>query len=181
MSNSTDNLRYRLAMAKPGEIVHATEEEIKQLNGESVVEITGISSDGSTASYYELPIGALQLQDLISYKDMNAQMGEIFRENYRYGQAGHCDKKRGIKKILFYAQAELERLIKKEHKGEEAPTEEEPITSFSHWGLYELPEHTIESFLKSDAPENATISFTKAELNAAIIKAVLIAANQAEE
>lgn len=69
-----------------------------------------IKSDGSTASYYELPKGAAELQDLISFKNMNAQIGEIFRECYRYGQASHSDEVRGIKKILFYAQAELKRI-----------------------------------------------------------------------
>jgi hypothetical protein len=69
-------------------------------------------SDGSTASYYELPENATELQDLISYKDMNSQIGEIFRECYRYGMASHSDEIRGIKKILFYAKAELERLQK---------------------------------------------------------------------
>jgi hypothetical protein len=70
------------------------------------------SSDGSTASYYELPIGATELQDLISDRNMNAQIGEIFRECYRYGRASHSDEMRGIKKILFYANAELKRLEK---------------------------------------------------------------------
>jgi len=69
------------------------------------------ASDGSSASYYELPINARQLQDLISNKNMNAQIGEIFRECYRYGKASHSDELRGIKKILFYANAELERLL----------------------------------------------------------------------
>ena len=36
------------------------------------------TSDGSTASYYELPPGAKELQDLISHRNMNAQDGEIF-------------------------------------------------------------------------------------------------------
>ena len=67
-------------------------------------------SDGSTASYYVLPKGSTELQDLISAKNMNAQIGEIFRECYRYGQASHSDEIRGIKKILFYANAELKRL-----------------------------------------------------------------------
>ena len=40
-------------------------------------------SDGSTASYYELPDGATELQHLISHRDMNAQIGEIFRACYR--------------------------------------------------------------------------------------------------
>jgi hypothetical protein len=67
-------------------------------------------SDGSTASYYELPEGAKELQDLISYKDMNAQMGEIFRGAYRYGQASHSDRLRDAKKIRFYIDAEIKRL-----------------------------------------------------------------------
>ena len=67
-------------------------------------------SDGSTASYYELPAGAKELQDLISYKDMNAQMGEIFRGTYRYGQASHSDRLRDAKKIKFYIDAEIKRL-----------------------------------------------------------------------
>ena len=67
-------------------------------------------SDGSTASYYELPQGAKELQDLISYKDMNAQIGEIFRATYRYGQSSHSDKLRDAKKIRFYIDAEIKRL-----------------------------------------------------------------------
>jgi hypothetical protein len=70
----------------------------------------GIRSDGSSAKYYELPRNSQELQDLISAKNMNAQIGEIFRECYRYGQASHSDELRGIKKILFYANAELKRL-----------------------------------------------------------------------
>ena len=71
-------------------------------------------SDGSTASYYELPEGAKELQDLISYRNMNAQIGEIFRACYRYGQAAHSDQLRDAKKMRFYAQAEIERLEKYE-------------------------------------------------------------------
>lgn len=73
-------------------------------------------SDGSTASYYTLPAGATELQDLISHKDLNAQLGEIFRACYRYGQVAHSPKIRDIKKIIFYAQAELARLEKLEHE-----------------------------------------------------------------
>ncbi len=72
----------------------------------------GAVSDGSTASYYELPEGATELQHLISHRDMNAQIGEIFRACYRYGMVSHSPKMRDIKKIIFYAQAELERLKK---------------------------------------------------------------------
>lgn len=69
-------------------------------------------SDGSTADYYELPEGATELQHLISYKNMNAQMGEIFRANYRYGQVSHSEKLRDAKKIKYYIEAEIERLEK---------------------------------------------------------------------
>lgn len=69
-------------------------------------------SDGSTASYYVLPECAKELQDLISYRDMNAQLGEIFRACYRYGLASHSDKMRDAKKIRFYIEAEIQRLEK---------------------------------------------------------------------
>ncbi len=69
-----------------------------------------VKSDGSTASYYELPESASELQHLISFKDMNAQMGEIFRATYRYGQVEHSEKIRDAKKIKFYIEAEIKRL-----------------------------------------------------------------------
>lgn len=68
------------------------------------------TSDGSTADYYELPEGATQLQDLISHRDMNAQLGEIFRAAYRYGLSSHSDRLRDAKKIRFYIEAEIKRL-----------------------------------------------------------------------
>ena len=69
-------------------------------------------SDGSTASYYELPKGATELQHLISAKNMNAQIGEIFRACFRYGEVSHSDMLRDAKKMEFYAKAEIERLNK---------------------------------------------------------------------
>ena len=69
-------------------------------------------SDGSTASYYELPEGATELQHLISHRDMNAQIGEAFRACYRYGLVEHSEMLRDAKKIKFYAEAEIERLEK---------------------------------------------------------------------
>jgi hypothetical protein len=71
---------------------------------------TGAVSDGSTAEYYELPPGASELQDLISHRNMNAQIGEIFRASYRYGQTSHSDELRDARKIKFYIDAEIARL-----------------------------------------------------------------------
>jgi hypothetical protein len=73
-----------------------------------------IQSDGSTASYYELPKDATELQHLISAKNMNAQIGEIFRACYRYGEVSHSPELRDAKKIKFYIDAEIERLTKLE-------------------------------------------------------------------
>lgn len=67
-------------------------------------------SDGSTADYYELPKNAKELQDLISHKNMNAQIGEIFRACYRYGEVAHSKMLRDAKKIKYYAEAEIKRL-----------------------------------------------------------------------
>jgi len=89
-------------------------------------EIDKIESDGSTASYYELPLCATELQHLISHKNMNSQIGEIFRACYRYGEVAHSEKIRDAKKILFYAQAEVDRLVDIENL-----KEPEPI----NWGL----------------------------------------------
>ena len=69
-----------------------------------------MKSDGSTASYYTLPPNAKELQDLISYKNMNAQVGEAFRSLYRYGEAEHSSQLRDAKKVVFYMQAEVKRL-----------------------------------------------------------------------
>lgn len=69
-----------------------------------------IKSDGSTAKYYELPSGAWELQQLIAHKNMNAQIGEIFRACYRYGEVEHSEMLRDAKKIMYYAQAEIARL-----------------------------------------------------------------------
>jgi len=75
-----------------------------------------IKSDGSTAEYYELPEYATELQHLISFKNMNAQIGEIFRACFRYGQVEHSDRLRDAKKIKFYIEAEIERLTRLREK-----------------------------------------------------------------
>jgi len=92
----------------PTKKLRATVEELKAQR--AALQALAAVSDGSTASYYELPQGAKELQDLISYKDMNAQIGEIFRATYRYGQSSHSDKLRDAKKIRFYIDAEIKRL-----------------------------------------------------------------------
>ena len=69
-------------------------------------------SNGTTASYYELPDDATELQHLISHRNMNAQDGEMFRSLYRKGMASHSDELRDARKVQFYARAEVARLEK---------------------------------------------------------------------
>ena len=78
--------------------------------GASAAQNVKFKSDGSTASYYQLPENCKELQDLISHRNMNAQMGEIFRATYRFGMASHSDQLRDAKKIKFYIEAEIKRL-----------------------------------------------------------------------
>lgn len=86
-------------------------------------------SDGSSADYYKLPEGCTQLQDLISHRDMNAQIGEIFRAAYRYGRSTHSPCLREAKKIKFYIEAEIARLEKLEKMlSDPNVPEEAPLT-----------------------------------------------------
>lgn len=103
-------------------------------------ETKGEVSDGSSADYYFLPSYAKQLQHLIAYKDMNAQMGEIFRATYRYGQVAHSERERDLKKIIFYAGAELERLelVKGSETTEIRHVEEAAVRKA--WGMEALDE-----------------------------------------
>lgn len=95
-----------------------------------------ITSDGSTARYYELPNYATELQHLISHKNMNAQIGEIFRACYRYGEVSHSDMLRDARKIRFYADAEVARLLylDKEY-AEEQVASHEPLHIGTEWDV----------------------------------------------
>jgi len=71
-------------------------------------------SDGSSASYYELPSNASELQDLISDKNMNYSVGSIFMLCYEYGKASEAYDKYSqlkiIKDIITHAEHERKRL-----------------------------------------------------------------------
>ncbi|WP_235912514.1 hypothetical protein [Brucella anthropi] len=44
------------------------------------------TSDGGSTSYYELPAGATELNDLIEHKGMSFAPGNIFKACYRFGE-----------------------------------------------------------------------------------------------
>ena len=85
-------------------------DSLAKLHAQRALEGYKEHSDGASADYYTFPKDFSELQDLISYKNMNAQIGEIFRACYRYGEVSHSPMIRDIKKIIFYAKAELKRL-----------------------------------------------------------------------
>jgi hypothetical protein len=65
---------------------------------------------GSTPSQYGIPEGATDLQDLIEYREMNFALGNIFKACYRRGACSHSDELRDARKILWFAQREVDRL-----------------------------------------------------------------------
>lgn len=103
-----DVLAHELGVSKS--LASAKLKEWREAKRKVAEVFTVTVSDGSTARYYELPKKAKELQDLISFKNMNAQIGEIFRATYRYGQSSHSSKLRDAKKIRFYIDAEIKRL-----------------------------------------------------------------------
>lgn len=66
---------------------------------------------GSTPEQYGLPEGVSELQDLIEHRDMNFAIGNIFKACYREKDNG--DPLYDINKILWFAEREKARLIKK--------------------------------------------------------------------
>jgi hypothetical protein len=62
---------------------------------------------GSTPGQYELPRTAVELQDLIEYRDMNFAIGNIFKACYRMGNKNAVDKAYDLRKIIWFAKREL--------------------------------------------------------------------------
>lgn len=68
-------------------------------------------SDGSTASYYELPEGCTQLQDLISHRNMNHCDGVLFELCYDHALASSVEDKLKIaRSMVYYAESEVRRI-----------------------------------------------------------------------
>jgi hypothetical protein len=71
-----------------------------------------VISGGSNA-YYQLPEGAKELGDLIEFKDMNFNVGNIFKAAYRLGEKAGNTRIYDLEKIIWFAKRELERERKK--------------------------------------------------------------------
>ena len=71
------------------------------------------TSDGGSTTYYDIPEGVKDLQDLIELKNMNFSIGNIFKACYRLGQKSGQDDLYDVNKIIFFAEREKKRLEQK--------------------------------------------------------------------
>lgn len=63
-----------------------------------------IKSDGGSTSYYDIPVGAKDLQDLIEHKRMEFGLANIFKACYRFGEKEGNDLEYEIRKMDFFIQ-----------------------------------------------------------------------------
>lgn len=82
----------------------------------------GKQSDGYSTSYYKIPEGANDLQDIIEAKNMNFAQGNIFKAIYRLGVDGN-DTLYDLNKIIWFAERMKAQCLK---NGAIPPTEWEP-------------------------------------------------------
>lgn len=68
------------------------------------------SDGGGGANYYDLPIGATQLQDLIEYRNMNGNIKDIFKACYRMGLKDGTTDDYDMRKMVYYSLRELGRI-----------------------------------------------------------------------
>lgn len=71
-----------------------------------------ITSDGKATSYYDFPVGAVTLNDLIEFKQMSFARGNMFKAVYRLGEKNGVDDEYDLNKIIYYAERMLN-LLKK--------------------------------------------------------------------
>ncbi len=63
-----------------------------------------VKSDGGSTSYYELPEGATELNDLIEHKAMGFARGNVFKAAYRLGEKDGATTLYDLNKIIFFAE-----------------------------------------------------------------------------
>jgi hypothetical protein len=79
--------------------------------GAEIGALVSEKNDGGSADYYQLPVGAVELQDLIEHKSMNFAVGNIFKASYRLDANNSLSNRaRDLRKIIWFANRELERL-----------------------------------------------------------------------
>ncbi len=74
-----------------------------------------IRSDGGSTDYYDLPKGVKDIGDLIEYKNMSFNLGNIFKACYRLGSKEGTEVLYDINKIIYFANR-IKRQIENESK-----------------------------------------------------------------
>lgn len=69
-----------------------------------------IKSDGGSTGYYNIPKWAEDIGDLIHYKQMGFNVGNIFKACFRLDDKEGTDRRYDLNKMIFFAQRELEYL-----------------------------------------------------------------------
>lgn len=82
----------------------------KVVDAVSVTEKVSSDNNGGSTDYYKLPDNAIDLQDLIEYKELNFAQGNILKAIYRANNSTHSSYERDLNKIIWFAQRELERI-----------------------------------------------------------------------
>lgn len=85
-----------------------------------------IKSDGGSTAYYDLPKEAKDIGDLIEYRNMSFNVGNIFKACYRIGQKDGTTELYDLEKIVYFAQRELKRAKVAERERQEAAQNQEP-------------------------------------------------------
>lgn len=67
---------------------------------------------GSSSAYYKLPEDATDIQDLIEHRNMNFAQGNILKAIYRIGEKPGVDAIYDLKKIIWFANREINRISK---------------------------------------------------------------------
>ena len=69
-------------------------------------------NNGGKTDYYDLPKDAKCCQDIIEWRDMNFQQGNIFKVAFTFNHGRHdaTTYERELNKIIYFAQRELERI-----------------------------------------------------------------------
>ncbi|TCV62316.1 DUF3310 domain-containing protein [Neorhizobium sp. S3-V5DH] len=81
--------------------------------------MAAVKSDGGSSSYYNIPSFAVDLGDLIEFKKMSFNFGNIFKACYRFGEKDGTSKRYDLKKIIYFAERELAILDREEGKAPE--------------------------------------------------------------
>lgn len=87
-----------------------------------------IKSDGGSTAYYDLPKEAKDIGDLIEYRDMSFNVGNIFKACYRIGQKDGTTELYDLEKIVYFAQRELKRAKVAERERQKKVQDTQPST-----------------------------------------------------